>query len=270
MGHPARLHWMPVTKAKAPASGACSPAAPIRRAPSPSPPTPGVHLGSSLCVLSNEDTMALVSVAASSAAYDTPIFEAKAASCVLPALDQVAMLGCNDGSLSVAASSAAQATPTLEEPVASLHVDVATPIVVPATPIVVPAEPLEAFITGITRTLPSAILAAPFSDVLTPLTSKNKYLASQSELRRSSRLASKLAVLSREKAAQELLARRLGLLEPGEPYDEAAAKRYEALFDGSLSPMATRAIQGLVKAVNKMKKAKKLPTVVPLVAAIAN
>ncbi|KAI4968426.1 hypothetical protein ZWY2020_054926 [Hordeum vulgare] len=164
------------------------------------------------------------------------------------------MLGCNEGSLSVAASSAAQATPTLEEPVVGLHVDAATLIVVPATPIVILAEPLEAFITGITRTLPSTILAAPFSDVLTPLTSKNKYLASQSEPRRSSRLASKPAVLSREKAAQELLACRLGLLEPGEPYDEAAAKRYEALFDGPLSPMATRAIHGLVKAVNKMKR----------------
>ncbi|KAI5006506.1 hypothetical protein ZWY2020_033749 [Hordeum vulgare] len=260
---------MPVTKAKAATSGACSRAAPIRRAPSLSPPTPGVHLGSSLCVLSDEDTAALFSVATSSAAHDTPIFEAKVAGCVLPALDPVDMLGCNDGSLSVAASSAAQATPNLEEPIAGIHVDAATPIVVPATPIVIPAEPLEAFITGIMRTLPSAILSAPFSNVLTPLTSKNKYLASQSETRRSSRLASKPAVLSREKAAQELLARRLGLLEPGEPYDEAAAKRYEALFDGPLSPMATRAIHGMVKAVNKMKKAKKLPTVGPLVAAVA-
>ncbi|KAI4996772.1 hypothetical protein ZWY2020_052114 [Hordeum vulgare] len=254
---------MPVTKAKAAALGACSPAVLIRRAPSPSPPTPSVHLVSSLCVLSAEDPVALLCVAASSAAQATPIFEAKVVGCVLPALDPVATLGSNDGSLSVASSSAAQATPTFEELVAGLHVDAATPIVVLA-------EPLEAFITGITRTLPYAILVAPFSDVLTPLTSKNKYLASQSELRRSSRLASKPAVLSREKAAEELLARRLGLLEPGEPYNKVAAKRYEALFDGPLSPMATRAIQGMTKAVNKMKKAKKLPTALPLVAAVAN
>lgn len=65
--------------------------------------------------------------------------------------------------------------------------------------------------------------------------------------------------VSGERAAQELLARRLGILEPSECFDEAAFKRYEALFDGPLSPMATRAIQGLVKAMNKMRKAGKMP-----------